>query len=146
MATHIAKSSRAKVNAFAPVHRMIITVADEWPLSTYPEPEVPIKTLRHGITLRGKRPRISPRLRNPGVRFLHFANNAVLNQTDGEPIMVHGLDLNAHLGDQVLATNEFGQLADFVQVMRQRFLAIHMFSELQGAHADWGVHVVGGRD
>src|SRR5438552_5899480 len=143
MATHIAKSSRAKIDAFAPVHRMIITVADEWPLSTHPEPEVPIKTLRHWITLGGKRPRISPRLWNPGVRFLDFANHSVLNETNGQPIMVHRLDLNAHLRDQFLAADKLSQSADLVQFMRQRFLAVHMFPELQGAHADWRVHMVG---
>jgi len=45
MATHISKCAGAKVQAFAPVRRMIILLADERPLGADPKPKIPIKIL-----------------------------------------------------------------------------------------------------
>ena len=60
--------------------------------------------------------------------------------------MADGVDLDAHLGDEATLVSEFGQLANLKQIVRQRFLAVNVFSQLHRAHGDAGVHVVGGGD
>ena len=105
---HIAEGSGAKVGPFAPVHRVIIAVADKWPLGADPEPQVPIEAVRDGIVVRGKRRGVAPRLWNLGMCFLDLANDAVPDQPHRQPIMVHRLDLNAHLRDQFPALGELG--------------------------------------
>ena len=105
---HIAEGSGAEINALSPVHRVIIAVANKRALGADPEPKVPIEAVRHGIAVGGKRRCIAPRLGNPGMCFLDLADDAVPNQAHRQPIMVHRLNLNAHLRDEFPAIGELG--------------------------------------
>ena len=54
------------------------------------------------------------------------------------------MTLDAHLRDDSIALRQFGHAPHFVDVMGQWLLAIDMFAELHGTHADGRVHVVWG--
>ena len=71
-------------------------------------PPTQAEAVRHGIAVGGKRRCIAPRLGNPGMCFFDLANDAVPNQAHRQPIMVHRLNLNAHLRDEFPAIGELG--------------------------------------
>ena len=80
------------------------------------------------------------------MRFLNLADYPVLHEANRQAVMVHRLNLNAHLGDQLSPMRKLGKLADLVKIMRQWFLTIHMLPELQSTHINAGVHVIRRRD
>ena len=54
------------------------------------------------------------------------------------------VNLDAHLGHQILAVGELGQLPDFVDVMGQRLLAVDGDAQLKRGHALRRMHMVRG--
>ena len=56
------------------------------------------------------------------------------------------MDLDAHLRDELLLPGKLRQLPRFIEVVRQRLLAIDMFAQLHRGHRHRRVHVVRRRD
>ena len=146
VAAHVTKCAGAEVEAHAPVFRMIVSAADERTLGADAEPQVPVKTLRHGIGLVRPGRRVAPCLGRPCVDVLDFTDRAVLDDLCGHPIINRGMDLDAHLRDDLLFLGQFGHAADLIQAVGERFLAIEVFAQLHGADAHGCVHVIGGGD
>ena len=82
----------------------------------------------------------------PGVSFLDLADNTALDHLDRAAVDAFGVNLDTHLGDQLLLGGKFGQGAGFIDVVSQRFLAIDMESLLHGAHSHHGMAVIGSSD
>ena len=56
------------------------------------------------------------------------------------------MNLDAHLRDELLLARELGELAAFVDVVRERLLPVNVQAALHRAHRHRRVHVVGRRD
>ena len=80
------------------------------------------------------------------MHFLDLANGAGLHQQRRHAVEARGVNLDAHLRHDALEPRILRQLPRFVEVVRQRLLAIDVLAQLQRAHGDRRVHVVGGRD
>ncbi len=146
VAAHVAEGAGAEVEAFAPVAGMIVAAADEGAFGGDTEPEVPVEIRGHGIDAVGAGGGVAPGFVGPGVDFFDLADDAVLDHTHGEAVFGAGVDLDAHLSDELVVAGDFGEAAGFVDVVGEGFLAVHMFAQLEAGHADGGVHVVGRGD
>ena len=78
--------------------------------------------------------------------FLDPANGAGLHQQHRHAVEARRVDLDAHLRDHALPAGKLSQLPHFVEVMGQRLLAIDVLAQLQRAHGDRRMHVVGRGD
>jgi hypothetical protein len=81
-----------------------------------------------------------------GVDFLDLADCAALDELHGTAILLAGVNLDAHLGDQIFLVRVGGELADFVDAVRHRLLLVYGQSDVHGGHRHRRVHVVGGAD
>src|SRR5437867_8708079 len=129
MTAHITKCPRTEIEPFAPVYRMIIPVANEWPLRAYAQPKIPIEATRRSSRTLRRRPRITPRLGTPRMDLFDLPNCSVTHQLRRHSVMVDRMDLNAHLGHEPFGAREFSELPHFIEVVREGFLAIHMFAQ-----------------
>ena len=92
--------------------------------------------LAGGSSIRvGRGAGIAPLLAAPGVDFLHLADRPVLHQLDRRAVLAAGVDLDAHLRDELLLAGHFGQPARLVDVVRQRLLAVDVQAALHAAMA-----------
>lgn len=146
VAAHVANGAGAELEAFAPVDRMIIFVADEGPIRANTQPKIPIEAFGNRIRDIGARRGVAPGFWAPGMHFFDLADDAIADELNGHAIMADRVDLDAHLGDQPFFMRELGKRARFVEIVRERFLAINMFAELHRAHSGRRVHVVGQRN
>src|SRR5213079_3359908 len=115
---------------------MIPAAANEWTRGANPDPAVPVKSRRNGIGAVGHRAGIAPFLTAPGVNFFHFANGAILDEAHGKAIFGVGMDLNAHLRDDLLPAGDFRKAACLVNVVRERLLTINVEAAVQRAHSN----------
>jgi hypothetical protein len=83
VATHVAKGAGAEVEPLAPVARMVVTVADEWPLRRDAQPSVPVENGGHRRGIVGARVGVAPLFLTPGVDFFHLADGALLDDARG---------------------------------------------------------------
>ena len=65
---------------------------------------------------------------------------------DGGLVLARGMDLDAHLGDQLLLARHGGEHVDFVDAVRHGLLLVDGQSEAHGGHGHGRVHVVGRAD
>src|SRR5262245_59204674 len=102
MASHVAKGASSEVQPFAPVAWMIVAVPNKGPFSANAEPQVPVEACRNRISPVRTRTGISPFLAAPGVNLFDFAYCAILHQPHREPVGRFGMNLDAHLGYELL--------------------------------------------
>jgi len=60
--------------------------------------------------------------------------------------MVGCVNLNSHLRNERTIMRKLRHSADFMQVVRQGFLAVNVFAQLHRAHGNRRMHVIGCRD
>ena len=97
-----------------------------------------------GVSARPPPPSLRPtRPVRPGMDLFDFPNGPALDQQRSHPVLDVGMDLDAHLGDDVRLAGGGGQLPGLVEIVRQRLLTVDVFAAQDGRHADGGVHVVG---
>ena len=75
--------------------------------------------------------------------FLDLADGAVLDQLHGSLVLARGMDLDAHLGDQILLARHGGEHVDFVDAVRHGLLLVDREPEAHGGHGHGRVHVIG---
>ena len=76
----------------------------------------------------------------------HRPDHPGLDPLVGEPGALGGMPLVSHLGGDAGGTRGLGQLAAFVQRVRQRLLAVHVLARADRRHRRDGVDVVGRAD
>jgi len=78
--------------------------------------------------------------------LLDLADCALLYDGCGRAVGGVGVNLDAHLCDDVGLVRGEGQLAGLIDGVGQGLLAIDVQAEADGGECYWGVHVVGGAD
>ena len=78
--------------------------------------------------------------------LLDLADRPALNQLDGHAVLDRGMDLDAHLRDDLRLAGGGGHLPGLVDLVRQRLLAVDVLAAEDRRHGDGGVHVVGRGD
>ena len=124
----------------------MVDIADERPRLGDADPVVPVESGGHRVGALRQGIGIAPLLFAPGVHFFDLADGAALHQLDGGLVFAAGVNLNAHLGDQLLLARECGEHADLVDAVRQGFLLVDREPAVHGGHRHGRVHVVGRAD
>src|ERR1035437_4126115 len=100
VASHVAESGGAEVDSLAPVDGMV-GIADEGTQRRDADPVIPVERGRYGGGALGQRIGIAPLFLAEGMHFLDLADDAGADQLDGGLVLAAGMNLDAHLGDQV---------------------------------------------
>ena len=145
VAAHITECRRAEIDALAPVHRMV-NILHKRARLRHPDPVIPIQRRGNRVRLVLQGSRVAPLLLAPGVNFLDFADGAAAYQLHRRSILLGGVNLDAHLRDQMFLVRDCFQLADLVDAVRERFLHICRKPQLHGGHRLGRVHVIGRAD
>ena len=120
------------------------------PLADRPEPEVPVERRRDGRRLRWARPipcfQSRPARSDQTWTSRTVADHPGLDPLVGEPGALGGVPLVAHLGGDAGRARGLGQLAAFVERVRQRLLAVDVLARADRRHRRDGVDVVGRAD
>jgi hypothetical protein len=141
LTAHVTKGAGAELQAFAPIAGVAVVLDVGFrPRDT--DPLVPIERGGNGVRRTGPGFGIAPFFVAPGVDFLHLAYGAVVDELDGGAVLGVGVNLNPHLGDELLRDGVLLERASLGDVRRQRLLAVHMQAAAHGAHGLRGVHVV----
>ena len=142
---HVAHRAAAEVVPAPPVAGVVLIGAVE-ALGRRAEPQVPVEVSR--LRPRGRlRAVVAPGLAAPRVRFADLADDPALNELHRRAVLRVGVDLRAHLRDERrMGRGDGAELTGFVDIVRQRFLAVDMLAVVEGRHRRRGVGVVGGGD
>ena len=119
---------------------MIIALTDERTIGRDADPFIPIEVCGRNIAPVGQGSEIAPAFAAPGMDFLDFSDRAILDDFHSTTIIGCGMDLDAHLGDKLFLRGELSEFANFIDVVRERFLDINVFAEMHRGHADGAVH------
>ena len=141
VASHVAEGGGAEIDPLAPIHRMI-DIEDEGTRLRHTDPVIPVECGGDGVGALGQRIGIAPLLFAERMHFLDLADGAALDQLDGGLVLAGGMNLDAHLGDQVLLLRHGGEHVDFVDAVRHGLLLVDRKPEAHGGHRHGRVHVV----
>src|SRR5947209_6150741 len=141
MTAHVTKGPSAEVEALPPLSRVIVT-GDKGTLLRYSQPEVPVQLGRHRVGAVGSWPKITPMLAAPAMDLFHPADGVPLDNFHDHPVNLVRMDLDAHLGHQLLLSGRLGELASLVDRLRERLLCVNIEPLLHGAHCDRAMHMI----
>ena len=110
------------------------------------QPGVPVEAGRDRVVAVGPGVAVAPVLAAPAMDLLDLADRAGLDRRGDRAVDRRGVELDAHLGDELLLARHPGHLPGLVDRLRERLLGVDVQPALQRAHGDRGVHVVRGRD
>src|SRR3954452_10405299 len=113
MTAHVAKRAGAEVEAFAPILRMIIAIAEERPFGGDAKPMIPIKLGRHGISSVETGFAIAPEFTAPAMHFADLADRSRLDRAHDCAIEGARVILSAHLRDDAALAGDASQLPRF---------------------------------
>lgn len=82
----------------------------------------------------------------PEANFLEFTDGTLLDPFLGEALAFHGATLVAHLGDEFGVSRCFVEIANFGDVVAERFLDADVLAMFDGVHGGGVVSVVGSGD
>src|SRR5207344_1343751 len=102
-----AERARAEVEPLAPVAGMIPLAADERAHGADAEPMIPVEAGRYGIDAIRHRAGVAPLLAAPGVNLSDPADGVVLDEPHGQPVFHRGMNLDAHLRNELFLAREF---------------------------------------
>src|SRR5256884_1032937 len=140
--SHVAECARAETPPAAPFERMIRRMIR--PHRRRADPQVPVNVFGDGRRVGGAFDALRPDWAvRPGVHFAYRADHVGLNPFDGGAERIAGVAAVAHLRGDLVFARGAGELARFVEVVRERLLAVNMLAELDGGHRGDGVVVVG---
>ncbi len=135
MSPAVAHHAAAEIPPASPHARMIRRMI--WPLGRRAQPEVPVQSCRHGRRfLRTPGPLAGPprmaegiiRQAAPGVDLGDLADGAIPNPLANKASPFRRMSLDSHLGSHAGFFCQFGQHARFVDIVRQRLLAVNVLS------------------
>ena len=113
------------------------------------EPEVPIKSFRHGRRLSRALNALRPPARRPigpDMNLAHCSDGAGADHFDRAARSFHGMPLLAHLGDDTGFGGDLPHASRFVNGMGQRLLAVDMLPIAHGGDSGDGMNMVGCAD
>ena len=76
----------------------------------------------------------------------HGPDSPCLNKLHHPPVIVPGVDLSSHLGDEFVLAGDCCHQSGFVDAVGQRFLAVAMLAEFHRHHPGRGVDMIRGTD
>ena len=144
MTTHVSECSGSVIETLPPLTRVIISF-DEISEGCGSNPSIPVQPFGHGIFPAWFGIGITPSLVAERMGFLDFSDHPVVDDLYSRPILSGRVDLNTHLGHQLVFLRVFGQSTRFCNVVGQWFLAINVQAHLHCGHSHAGMHMVGSR-
>ena len=85
---------------------------------------------------------VPPRLIAPRVGFTNLSNDPALDQLHRGPVRACGMDLRSHLRDKFCFFRDQAKLSRFVDVVRQRLLAINVLAMVHRGHGRCRMRVI----
>ena len=137
VAAHVGQGAAAKLPEASPAS-WVQTVAVR-SLGTVPKPQLPVEVFgsrRFWCTVSSAGP-VFPA---PDMHFRDVADGLASHQFHDPPVVVSGVDLRAHLGDQILAQGSHG--LGLFHAVGERLFAVAVQPPLHGGHRSGGVGVV----
>ena len=157
VAGHIAERAGAEVIKTAPAERLVEIAAKaigfgpaahrKRPLVGNAEPQIPVKSGRHGLFLGDLRETLGPDGPiAPGVDLSHTADIAIPDNFRALASAFVGVALIAHLRGHAIFGGGLAELAGFPDGAHEGLLDVDVFASLHAPHGGGGVHMVGGGD
>ena len=149
----VAHHPAAKIPEAAPRLRMVGPMVR--PHGRRADPQVPVQRCGNGRRFLGPvRPRAAPAgmapgiigKAAPGIDFADLADQARGDPLADQPVAFHAVALDAHLRGHLVLLGRLGELAGFIDRVRQRFLAVDVLAGLDGRHGDHGMRMIGRGD
>jgi len=143
VAAEVAQPAAAEVPPASPPPGQVAGVVR--PLGGRAEPQVPAQVLRHGRGVLGA-PHAAVADGVPDVHLADGADQAPLDDLNGAAVVAAGVDLRAHLRDELLRAGQLDQRAALVDGVGQGLLAVAVLAHSHGHGRRGGVRVVGCAD